>query len=193
MYSWEHGFTYDEVCDWLAENVHRYHVDGCGCWAALERHADRLIGLAGLTLEAPTEGTERNGSLLYIVRRDHWGHGYGTECAQAVIAYAFERLHTPRVTALIRVDNLPALYVAAACHMRPVQQMFMPYLGKNVPMVLCALDRKDYEPEPEKESGDTAARTAPPEPEPEPTDKMRKRILAQMEAKEAKKTKGKKD
>ena len=25
MYAWEHGFTYDEVCDWIADMMRRYH------------------------------------------------------------------------------------------------------------------------------------------------------------------------
>ena len=35
MYAWEHGFTYDEVCDWIADMLRRYQQDGCGYFAAL--------------------------------------------------------------------------------------------------------------------------------------------------------------
>ncbi len=150
MYSWEHAFTYDEICEWLADNMHRYHTDGCGCWAALKRDTEDLIALTGPIMSIPAKGADPCPSLLYIVRRDQWLKGYGTECAQAVIDYAFDHMDAPRVSALIRTSNIPALRVAATCGMRPVQQLKTIYLGKPVSMVLCILTQENR---PQKREG----------------------------------------
>ncbi len=146
MYAWEHAFTYDELCDWLAENVHRYHTDGCGCWVALRKDTEDVVALAGPIMSVPAKGADPCPSLLYIVRRDCWLRGYGTECAQAVIDYSFDRLKAPRVSALIRTNNIPALRVAAACGMRPIEHIKKPYLGKTVSMVLCILTKENRPP-----------------------------------------------
>jgi len=143
MYSWERAFNYDELCEWLADNVHRYHTEGCGCWAAMKRDTDDVIALTGPIMTIPAKDADPCPSLLYIVRRDCWLKGYGTECAQAVIDYSFDRLKAQRVSALIRTNNIPALRVAAACGMRPVEQIKKSYRGKEISMVLCILTRED--------------------------------------------------
>lgn len=144
MYNWEHGFSYDEVCDWLADNLNRYHADGSGCMAVFQRNTQRLVGLAGLLLESPKGETERCASLLYIIRHDYWGNGYGIECAKAMVAYGFEQMKVARITALIRVDNIPALVVAAGCGMQPVQRLKMDYGGKMVGLALCEIRKDEY-------------------------------------------------
>ena len=42
MYAWEHAFSYEEVCDWIADMLHRYREDGCGYFAALSRQTGAL-------------------------------------------------------------------------------------------------------------------------------------------------------
>ncbi len=161
MYSWEHAFTYDEICEWLADNMHRYHTDGCGCWAALKRDTEDLIALTGPIMSVPAKGADPCPSLLYIVRRDQWLKGYGTECAQAVIDYAFDHMDAPRVSAVIRTSNIPALRVAATCGMRPVQQLKTTYLGKPVSMVLCILTKENRPPKREERKKSSEAVNPP--------------------------------
>nr|WP_297176425.1 GNAT family N-acetyltransferase [uncultured Agathobaculum sp.] len=140
MYAWEHPFSYEEVIDWIADMLRRYHEDGCGYFAGLDRETGELVALAGPLAERLSDGETAIG-LGCIVRRSHWGQGYGAECARAAIAFAFEKLDAPRVLALIRPDNLPSLRAAAACGMQPVGQMVKRYQGKDMPHVVCELQR----------------------------------------------------
>lgn len=48
--------------------------------------------------------------LGYVVREDHWGHGYGTEAARAALEAA--PMLGRRVYATIRSANAPSLAVA---------------------------------------------------------------------------------
>ena len=49
MYAYEHGFTDEEVRQWLDRNLQRYAEDGHGLWAVIEKETSDLIGLCGLT------------------------------------------------------------------------------------------------------------------------------------------------
>lgn len=156
MYAWEHGFSHEEVIDWIADMLRRYHEDHCGYFAALSRETGELVALAGPLVER-LYADETAIGLGYIVRRDLWKQGYGTECAQACIRYAFDKLDTRRVIASIRPDNLASLRVAAKCDMKPVGQLNKAYQGKQIPHIICAIDQ----PEPKKAVPSPTADTAP--------------------------------
>ena len=149
MYAWEHGFTYDEVCDWIAGMLCRYREDGYGYFAALDKQTDELIALAG-PLTEHLYADETALGIGYIVRRDLWQQGYGTECAKACVQYAFDRLGADRVIAVIRPNNIASLSVAAACGMKVVGQTVKHYRGKDMPHIVCAIDK----PHPEEEKPD---------------------------------------
>lgn len=77
---------------------------GWGWWALELTATAELIGMAGLDPvdeEVPFDGVE----LGWRLARPHWGHGYATEAAQAVITYAFESLRLPEVLALAAAGN----------------------------------------------------------------------------------------
>ncbi len=146
MYTWEHAFSYDELCDWLADNVHRYRTDGCGCWVALKRDSlkEEAVALAGPVLTVPARDADPCPSLIYIVRRDLWLKGYGTECAKAVIDYSFSHLDAQRVSALVRTNNIPALRVAATCGLRPVEKVKGKLKDHEATYLLCILTKERY-------------------------------------------------
>ncbi len=143
MYAWEHGFSYEEVVDWIADMLRRYHEDGCGYFAGLDRETGALIALAEPLVERLDAETTALG-LGYIVRRDLWGQGYGVECARTALTFAFDKLNVSRMLALIRPDNIASLHVAAACGMKPIGQFTKLYRGKDLPHVVCAVDRETF-------------------------------------------------
>ncbi len=154
MYAWEHGFSYEEVVDWIADMLRRYHEDGCGYLAGLDPETDELIALAGPLTERLDAETTAIG-IGYIVRRDLWGQGYGVECARASLKFAFEKLDAPRALALIRPDNISSLHVAAACGMKPIGQLTKHYHGKDLPHVVCAIERDAFFAKPDEEPDQT--------------------------------------
>ena len=139
MYAWEHAFSYEEVCDWIADMLHRYREDGCGYFAALSRQTGALVALAGPLVEQLQERAEIG--IGYIVRRELWGQGYGVECARACIRYAFGVLGAVRVVATIRPNNLPSLRVAAQCGMQAVEQISNHHRRKDISHTAGAPDQ----------------------------------------------------
>lgn len=59
-----------------------------------------LIGACDLALTAPGEAT-----IGYLLVPRHWGLGYGTEVAAALVRLAFESLGVERVISLVAVAN----------------------------------------------------------------------------------------
>jgi ribosomal-protein-alanine N-acetyltransferase len=61
---------------------------------AIERDADRvLLGAAGLEVDAPNARAK----LGFWIGRAHWGNGYCTEAAGAIVAYGFQWLGLQRI------------------------------------------------------------------------------------------------
>ena len=57
----------------------------------------------------------RCGSFGYTFHPDHWGRGYATEAAQAIVGYLFAELDVSRVQASLHPDNVPSARVLEAC------------------------------------------------------------------------------
>ena len=77
---------------------------GWGWWAVELTATSELIGMAGLDPvdeELPFDGTE----LGWRLSRPHWGSGYATEAARAVVTHAFETLRLPEVLAIAAAGN----------------------------------------------------------------------------------------
>jgi RimJ/RimL family protein N-acetyltransferase len=100
---WEPApFTHEQSREALERTMRRYREDGFGAYAVVLRATDELIGVCGLVLR-DVEG-ERLPELGWDVRSDHWGRGYATEAARAVLAHAAD-LGLRRVYSLISPDN----------------------------------------------------------------------------------------
>ena len=132
--------------------MRRYGEDGCGYFAALDKQTGELVALAGPLSEHLYADTTAIG-IGYIVRRDLWRQGYGKECAEASIRYAFDKLGADRVIAAIRPGNLASLHVAASCKMQIVGEIMKHYQGKAIPHLVCAIDK----PKPEENKPDNEA------------------------------------
>ena len=69
-------------------------------FAVLLRRSGKLIGACDLALI----GT-RAADIGYLLARRHWGYGYGTELARALVAHCFETLKLGRISAVVTIDN----------------------------------------------------------------------------------------
>ncbi len=77
---------------------------GWGWWALELAATGELIGMAGLDPtedDIPVSGVEMGWRLA----RAHWGRGYATEAARAVLDFAFDTLALPEVLAIAAIGN----------------------------------------------------------------------------------------
>jgi RimJ/RimL family protein N-acetyltransferase len=81
-----------------------------GLWATLLKPANHFIGRCGLlpwTIDGRAEV-----EVAYMIAKEYWGQGLGTEAAQAVLDYGFERLGLARLICLIDAGNRASIRVA---------------------------------------------------------------------------------
>ncbi|MGY6501006.1 MAG: GNAT family N-acetyltransferase [Acidimicrobiales bacterium] len=111
---WELPYTRDQAERSVAAAVALDGpVDGEG-WAITVVDADapeRIVG--DLYVELKWGG--RTGYVGYTFHPDHWGRGYATEAAQALVRYLFEDVGVTRVEATLHPDNPPSARVLEAC------------------------------------------------------------------------------
>jgi RimJ/RimL family protein N-acetyltransferase len=99
--------THKGLREWIAA----YRSLGFAKWAVVSRETGELIGRCGMTIEEYEEISEPE--LGWTFARAHWGFGYATEAAAAVMKHWFEVLMFRRIISLIDPQNLASARVAA--------------------------------------------------------------------------------
>jgi RimJ/RimL family protein N-acetyltransferase len=68
--------------------------------AVVSRRSDMLLGACDIAFVGP-----RTADIGYLIAPRHWGHGYGTEVARALVEFGFGQLGANRLSAIVAVDN----------------------------------------------------------------------------------------
>ena len=92
-----------------------------GLWATLHKETDQFIGRCGLlpwTIEGRPEV-----EVAYLLAKEYWGQGLGTEAAQAIVHYAFEQLQLSRLICMIDLENQASIKVASKIGMTLEKEM----------------------------------------------------------------------
>ena len=97
-----------EELEWFL-NGHPKHPE-LGLWATIHKASNRFIGRCGLLPWTIDQREEVE--VAYLLAKEFWGQGLGTEAAQAIADYAFSRLRLTRLICLIEPDNLASIKVA---------------------------------------------------------------------------------
>jgi RimJ/RimL family protein N-acetyltransferase len=106
----------DDPSTWVDSYIRHQRDHGYAFWAVVERADGALIGEAGL---GPLDGHGPELELGYLLRRDRWGHGLGTEAARACLAAAFDALGAHTVVAIVDEGNDASLAVLRKAGFRP--------------------------------------------------------------------------
>jgi ribosomal-protein-alanine N-acetyltransferase len=107
----EGTLTYEETkeeLEWFL-NGHPEHPE-LGLWATIHKETNRFIGRCGLLPWTIDQHLEVE--VAYLLGKDYWGQGLGTEAARAILEYGFEQLRLPRLICLIDRENLASIKVA---------------------------------------------------------------------------------
>jgi ribosomal-protein-alanine N-acetyltransferase len=107
----EGTLTYEETkeeLEWFL-NGHPKHPE-LGLWATIFKETGQFIGRCGL-LPWNIDG-QYEVEVAYTIAKNFWGQGLGTEAAQGIAQYAFEKLNLSRLICLIDQDNQASIHVA---------------------------------------------------------------------------------
>lgn len=88
-------------------SIAHFESDGLGLWAVFPHGENRLIGFCGFWFFHDPPQLQ----LLYGIAPSHWGKGFATEVAKAMIRYGFEKHSFDRIEASADVPNLASLRV----------------------------------------------------------------------------------
>ena len=77
-------------------------------WAVFTQTDDTFIGQAGMSL-FPVR--YRRSSIFYNLVPAHWGQGYASEVAHALVRFGFDTLHLHRIEAGVAVENAASVRV----------------------------------------------------------------------------------
>ncbi len=110
-------FPFEEgmAAAWIATHAREFAVGRLAAFAVTRRETGELLGAAGLMREPQHE----RASLGYWIGRAHWGQGYATEAAGAVVAFGFREWDLRRIHADHLVRNPASGHVLRNLGMRP--------------------------------------------------------------------------
>lgn len=90
-------------------NGHPKHPE-LGLWATIYKETNQFIGRCGL-LPWTVDGRYEV-EVAYTITKAFWGQGLGSEAAQAILNYGFDKLHLTRLICLIDPNNQASIKVA---------------------------------------------------------------------------------
>ncbi len=87
--------------------IRQQYIDlGIGRWAIIDKKNNDFVGWAGLKLiTEPINNHQNFYDIGYRLRKEFWGKGVATECAQAIVQYAFNELNLKEIFAMADTDN----------------------------------------------------------------------------------------
>ena len=124
-----------EVQASIASAKERWERFGFSWWSIIRRDSDEIIG-AGCVQHIENEPGNPV-EIGWRLKRDHWGHGYATEAARAMIAFAFDVLGVAAIHATTHPSNERSINVMKRLGMRSLG--LQPYYGRLV--AVYVLDR----------------------------------------------------
>lgn len=81
-----------------------------GLWATIHKETGKFIGRCGL-LPWTIEG-QYDVEVAYTIAEEYWGQDLGSEAAEAILNYGFEKLNLSRLICLIDAENVGSQKVA---------------------------------------------------------------------------------
>ncbi|WP_334096400.1 GNAT family N-acetyltransferase, partial [Helicobacter typhlonius] len=116
-------------------------------WAIIEKQSGAIIGNAGLNhTEISLKGkTQKIVEIGYLLHRNFWGKGYGSEVARMCVKYGFETLGLEEVYCLIKEDNKASIKVAKMLEMELIGKHIKNYKGKELPHCVFRLEKKVWQ------------------------------------------------
>ena len=109
-----------------------------GLWATIHKETGKFIGRCGLLPWTIDDVNEVE--VAYTIARNYWGQGLGSEAAQAILKYGFEKLHLSRMVCLIDPENKASQRVAEKMGMT-WEKTVNGYEGDHIPFWIYSINR----------------------------------------------------
>lgn len=131
MYAWGHGFSDEEVREWLDKNLKRYEDNGYAFFLAVNKQTQDAVGAVGIIYNE-IDGRWR-WEIGYILDKRFWGQGYAREGAKAFLDHAFTKMGIDEVAFQIRDSNIASQKVAESLGACREGAYIRHYYGEDMP------------------------------------------------------------
>src|SRR5690606_34305364 len=127
---------------WIATHMPLFERGDAVILAITNRTSRDVVGATGLTLDAEHDRAE----LGYWIGVQHWGRGYATEAAAALVAYGFEHLGLNRIYATHLLRNPMSGRVMEKIGMREegVLRQYVKKWGEYEDIVVRSILRSEF-------------------------------------------------
>ena len=119
-------------------NGHPKYPD-LGLWATIHKESGKFIGRCGL-LPWKIDGTLEI-EVAYLLDKNFWHQGLGTEAASGILTYAFDTLNLSRIICLIDPDNIASQKVAERIGMK-LERKVDGIAGDNFPTLIYTIKKQ---------------------------------------------------
>ncbi|MBC2605924.1 GNAT family N-acetyltransferase [Pelagicoccus albus] len=92
---------YTDCIKWVDITLENYKQRGYGLSAIYEKTTSKHIGFCGIV----HPGGQPEPELKYALRKEYWGHGYGTEVAKGMTSYGQKELQLPRIISTVAEEH----------------------------------------------------------------------------------------
>lgn len=97
----------DEITKVIEMLKIQYKENGIARWAVVDKLANECVGWSGLKyFNQPLNNHTDFYELGYRFKKKHWGKGFATESAIAILDYGFKNLNTNRIFAITDPKNV---------------------------------------------------------------------------------------
>ena len=110
-----------------------------GLWATIYKETGKFIGRCGLLPWTIEE--QYDVEVAYTIAEEYWGQGFGTEAAQAILQYGFEKLNLSRLICLIEPENIASQCIAQKMGMSLEKKVDLPLDGVNYPILVYSINK----------------------------------------------------
>lgn len=141
MSFWPKPFDKEQIINWVERNIRSYKENGFGRWLVVLKERDIVIGDCGIIRAEVNNRLEND--LGYIIDRDYWNQGYGTEAAQACLNYAFNDLNLDSICINMPINHVSSRRVAEIIGMK-LETEYINSRNRNIRTYLYRRDREDF-------------------------------------------------
>lgn len=99
---------------WIGNHEKHYDLDTMYEFAITDKQSGQLYGAIGIS----NHPLYKNGEIAYWIGEEHWGNGYATEAAKALIDFVFTEKNYHRVYARYFKSNPASGKIMEKCGMR---------------------------------------------------------------------------
>jgi RimJ/RimL family protein N-acetyltransferase len=128
------GMTRVETEAFLKRQIAEWETNGFGCWLAIERHTQRIIGYLGLSIPTFLPEVLPAVEVGWRLDPDVWRMGYATEGASKALEEGFERLGLEEICSIPQSGNPDSEAVCRRLGMRWQRSVDVPANKKRGPL-----------------------------------------------------------